>query len=95
MKKYTTVLLGVAAIIGFIVLSATPAFAGSIHNALDNNLVVNETVETKTITSRHESTSQTIQDYVKNYLHGGSHKKRASGIWKQWSLFIQGNRVNL
>ena len=95
MKKYTTVLLGVAAIIGFIVLSATPAFADSIHNALDNNRVVNETVETKTITSRHESTSQTIQDYVENYRHGGSRKKRASGVWKQWSLFIQGNRVNL
>ena len=95
MKKYTTVLLGVAAIIGFIVLSATPAFADSIHNALDNNRVVNETVETKTITSRHDSTSQTIQDYVKHYRHGSSRKKRASGVWKQWSLFIQGNRVNL
>jgi len=95
MKKYTTTLLGVAAIIGFIVLSATPAFADSIHGVLENNRVVNETVKTKTITSRHKSTSQTIQDYVKNYRHGGSRKKRASGVWKQWSLFIQGNRVNL
>ena len=95
MKNYTNVLLGIVAIIGLIGLSNTPAFADSIHNALDNNRVVNETVKTKTITSRHKSTSQTIQDYVKNYRHGGSRKKRASGVWKQWSLFIQGNRVNL
>jgi len=66
MKKYTTVLLGIAAIIGFIGLSATPAFTDSIHNALDNNRVANETVETKAITVKFDSTPWTIQDYVDN-----------------------------
>ncbi len=55
MKKYTTTLLGVAAIIGFIVLSATPAFADSIHGVLENNRIANETVEAKTIAGKHES----------------------------------------
>ncbi len=49
MNIYTNTLLGVAAIIGLIGLSATPAFADSIHGVLENNRVANETVETKTI----------------------------------------------
>jgi len=53
MNIYTDTLLGVAVIIG---LSAgTSAFADSIHGALENNRVVNETVETKTIAGKHES----------------------------------------
>jgi len=95
MKNYTNVLLGIVAIIGLIGLSATPAFADSIHGVLENNRIANETVETKTIAGKREPTLWTIQGYVKNYRHGGSRKKRASGVWKQWSLFIQGNRVNL
>ncbi len=55
MKNYTNVLLGIVAIIGLIGLSATPAFADSIHWALENNRVANETVETKTIAGKHES----------------------------------------
>ncbi len=52
MKKYTNALLGIAAIIG---LSAgSSAFADSIHGALENNRVANETVEAKTITSKRE-----------------------------------------
>ena len=37
MNIYTNTLLGVAAIIGLIGLSATPAFADSIHGVLENN----------------------------------------------------------
>ena len=55
MNIYTNTLLGVAAIIGLIGLSATPAFADSIHGVLENNRVVNETVEAKTIAGKHES----------------------------------------
>ena len=51
MNIYTNTLLGVAAIIGLIGLSATPAFADSIHGVLENNRV-NATVETKTIAGK-------------------------------------------
>ena len=55
MKTYTNTLLGIAAIIG---LSAgSSAFADSIHGALENNRVANETVEAKTITSKREPTT--------------------------------------
>ena len=67
MNIYTNILLGVAAIIGLIGLSATPAFADSIHGVLENNRIANETVETKTIAGKREPTLWTIQDYVKNY----------------------------
>ena len=67
MKDYTTVLFGITAMIGLIGLSTTPAFADGVHNTLDNNLVANETVETKTIAGKREPTLWTIQDYVKNY----------------------------
>ncbi len=66
MNIYTDTLLGVAAIVGLIGLSATPAFADSIHGVLENNRV-NATVETKTIAGKREPTLWTIQDYVKNY----------------------------
>ena len=95
MKKYTNLLLGVAAIIGLVGLSATPAFANSIHNVLDNNRVVIETVQPKIITNRLDSTSHTIQDYVKNYLRAEGRVKRTRSDREQWSLYIQGNRVNL
>ena len=67
MNIYTNTLLGFAAIIGLIGLSATPAFADSIHGVLENNRIANETVETKTIAGKREPTLWTIQDYVKNY----------------------------
>ena len=67
MNIYTNTLLGVAAIIGLIGLSATPAFADSIHGVLENNRIVNETVEAKTITSKRELTSSDIQFHVENY----------------------------
>ena len=67
MNIYTNTLLGVAAIIGLIGLSATPAFADSIHGVLENNRIANETVETETIAGKREPTLWTIQDYVKNY----------------------------
>ncbi len=64
MKKYTNTLLGIAAVIG---LSAgSSAFADSIHGALENNRVANETVEAKTITSKRELTLWYVQDYVIN-----------------------------
>ena len=50
MKKYTNTLLGIAAIIGL--SASSSAFADSIHGALENNRVANETVEAKTITSK-------------------------------------------
>ncbi len=67
MNIYTNTLLGVAAIIGLIGLSTTPAFPDSIHGALENNRVANETVEAKTITSKRELTSSDIQFHVENY----------------------------
>ena len=94
MKNYATVLFGIAAIIGLIGLSATPAFANSIHNVLDNNRVANETVEPKIITNELDSTSHTIQEYVKNYLRADGRVKRTRSGGEQWSLYIQGNRVN-
>ncbi len=57
MNIYTDTLLGVAAIVGLIGLSATPAFADSIHRVLENNRVANETVETKTIAGEREPTT--------------------------------------
>ena len=95
MKKYTNVLLGIVAIIGLIGLSNTPAFADSIHNALDNNLVANETLVPGRIANRFELTSRTTHDYAKEYFHAGDRVKRKRNGGEQWSLFIQGNRVNL
>ncbi len=66
MNIYTDTLLGVAAIIGLIGLSTTPAFADSIHGVLESNRFSDETVEIKTIAVRHDSTPWTIQDYVDN-----------------------------
>ncbi len=95
MKNYATVLFGIAAIIGLIGLSATPAFADSIHNALANDLVANETLVSGRITNRSGSTSRTTYDYAKEYLHAGSRVERKRNGGEQWSLFIQGNRINL
>ncbi len=95
MKNYATVLFGIAAIIGLIGLSATPAFADSIHNVLDNNLVANETLVPGTITNRFESASHKTHDYAKDYFHAGGRVKRKRNGGDQWSLFIQGNRINL
>jgi len=66
MNIYTNTLLGVAATIGLIGLSATPAFADSIHGVLENNRVANETVETKTIAGKRELTLWYVQDHVIN-----------------------------
>ena len=66
MNTYTDTLLGIAAIIGLIGLSITPAFADSIHSVLENNQVSDETIEIKTIAFEHDSTPWTIQDYIDN-----------------------------
>ena len=95
MKKYTNLLLGVAAIIGLVGLSATPAFADSIHNTLDNNTVTNETPVTGRIASEFETNPRITLDYAKKYFHADARAKRKSKIGEQWSLFIQGNRINL
>ncbi len=68
LKKYTNTLLGIAAIIG---LSAgSSAFADSIHGALENNRVANETVEAKTITSKRESAPRSPRS-IQYYLEAG------------------------
>ena len=75
MKNNATILLGIAAIIGLIGLSATPAFADTIYGALENNRV-NTTVETKAIAVKHDSTvispfhpsfKENKNDYVEFY----------------------------
>jgi len=66
MNIYTDTLLGVAAIVGLIGLSSTPAFADSLHGVLESNRFSDETVEIKTIAFKHDTTPSTIRDYVDN-----------------------------
>ena len=66
MNIYTDTLLGVAAIVGLIGLSSTPAFADSLHGVLESNRFSDETVEIKTIAVKHDATPRTIQEYVDN-----------------------------
>ena len=100
MKDYTTVLFGITAMIGLIGLSASPAFADGIHNTLDNSTVTIETpvagrLVSGRIASEFETNPRITLDYAKKYFHTGARVRRKSNIGEQWSLFIQGNRINL
>lgn len=100
MKDYTTVLLGITAMIGLIGLSTTPAFADGIHNTSDNSTVTIETPVTGRLVSgrianEFESNPRMTLDYAKKYFHADGRARRKSNLGEQWSLFIQGNRVNL
>ena len=95
MKDYTTVLFGITAMIGLIGLSTTPAFADGIHNTLDNSTVTNKTAVTGRIANEFESNPRITLDYAKKYFHADARARRKSSLGEQWSLFIQGNRVNL
>jgi len=100
MKDYTTVLFGITAMIGLIGLSTTPAFADGIHNTLDNSTVTIETpvagrLVSGRIASEFETNPRITLDYAKKYFHADARAKRKSKIGEQWSLFIQGNRINL
>ncbi len=95
MKDYTTVLFGITAMIGLIGLSTTPAFADGIHNTSDNSTVTIETPVTGRIANEFESNPRITLDYAKKYFHADGRARRKSNLGEQWSLFIQGNRVNL
>lgn len=95
MKDYTTVLFGITAMIGLIGLSTTPAFADGIHNTSDNSTVTIETSVTGRIANEFESNPRITLDYAKKHFHADGRARRKSNLGEQWSLFIQGNRVNL
>ena len=95
MKNHTNILFGIAAFIGLIGLSATPAFADNIYYALDNDLIANETLVSGIITNTRESASRINHDYAKEYLYAGARVRRKHNVGEKWGLYIQGNRINL
>ncbi len=94
MKNYATKLIGIAAIIGLIGLSATPAFANIIYDTKDILQVTIEALESNIVIRTPGSSQQAEQDYAINYINANSRIELARNLIEQWEVLMQGIRVN-
>lgn len=94
MKNRTNILLGIAAIIGLIGLSATPAFANCTYDTKDINQVTIEALESNRVIRTPGSSPQAEQVNAINYIYAYSLIELARNLKEQWEVLIQGIRVN-
>ncbi len=94
MKNYATILIGIAAIIGLIGLSPTPAFANCTYDTKDIIQVTIEALEPNIVIRTPGSSPQAEQVYA-IYIYADSLIELARNLKEQWEVLMQGIRVNL
>ncbi len=94
MKNYATILIGIAAIIGLIGLSATPAFANCTYDTKDTIQVTIEALESNIVIRTPGSSPQAEQVYAINNIYADSRIELARNLKEQWEVLMQGIRVN-
>ena len=94
MKNNATILLGIAAIVGLIGLSATPTFANCTYDTKDTIQSTIEALESNIVIRTPGSSPQAEQDYAIIYINADSRIELARSLKEQWEVLMQGIRVN-